>query len=146
MQSTLNEVRKHIDDTSALIDRLTADRADLKKALGATGYTTFEQVRADEKAYGKLRELADVERLLGKAAERLATLQDNADRLDSALHRLERLAQAQSATGEKVDSAEIAAIMEDARRQEPEQGPATVEEHVQEEQLKQMFDTEVAGR
>ena len=146
VQSTLTELRKHIDDTSALIERLTGDRADLKKALGAFGYTTFEQARADDKAYAKLRELADVERLLSDARDRLATLKDDADRLESAVHRLERLAQAQSATGEKVDSAEIAVIMEDARREEPEQGPATVEEHVQEEQLKQLFDTEVAGR
>ena len=145
VESTLSELRQRIDDTSGLIDRLSGDRRDLRAALSKLGYTSFEQVAADQNAYAKLRELADVERLLSDSTDRLAAMRETADRLESALRRLQRLAQAETATGQEVDRAEMASILEEARRQEPPQGPATVEEHVQEEQLRQLFEREVAG-
>jgi hypothetical protein len=145
VESTLKDLRQRIDDTSALVERLSGEGKGLRQQLAALGYTSFEQVAADQKAYAKLRELADVERLLSDSTGRLAAMQNSADRLDGALRRLQRLAETESATGEQVDRAEIASIMEDARRQEPQQGPATVEEHVEQEQLKQLFDTEIAA-
>jgi len=80
--------------------------------------------------------------LLAAARARLERLQADVPQLESALRRLERLEEAEAATGEAVDEAEIEQIVERLRAEAAEPGLVTVEEHMQREALRAVFEAE----
>jgi hypothetical protein len=110
--------------------------------VGSLGYGDFDSLAADAEAYALLAEMAEVDRLLAAGRARLQQLQADVPRLESALRRLERFEEAEAATGEAFDKAEIDDIVERLRAEAAEPGPITVEEHMQREALRDVFEAE----
>ncbi|NLW50584.1 MAG: hypothetical protein GXY85_07025 [Candidatus Brocadiaceae bacterium] len=146
VSGTLEEARARIESTRAVLADLEAERADLRRAVQATGHRDFESLAADPQAYTLLTELAEVDRLLESARTRLERLSVDVPRLESALRRLERFERAEAATGEEVARAEIEQIVARLQAEAVETGPVTVEEHMQRQALRAMFEAEFEPR
>ena len=144
VSGTLEEARTRIVSTEQHVEDLEDSRKDLRKQVAALGYDDFESLAADAEAYALLTELGDMDRLLEAGRARLERLRADVPRLESALRRLERFEAAESATGEPIDEGEIEQVVERLRAEAAEPGPVTVEEHMQREALRAVFDAEFA--
>ena len=81
-------------------------------------------------------------RVTATAQQRLEQQNALLPRMQAALRRITRIADAES-TGVELDEKDIEKILEEARRKPVDLGPATVEEHVQREKLKKLFEGEL---
>lgn len=142
---SLEEARDYVKKTGKHIEHLEDSRRNLRKKIAARGHGDFESLAADAEAYALLTEMGDVDRLLQSARSRLERLNSDVPELESALRRLERLQEAESATGERVDEAEIERIVERLRADTTEPSPVTVEEHMQREALRALFEGEFSA-
>jgi predicted RNase H-like nuclease (RuvC/YqgF family) len=142
LEATVIELGVRIDKTGDHIEELAEGRDALKDDLDDRGHREFEALTQDADAYYLLKELAEVEQLLEQAKTRLAAMRRLRERAQSAARRLGRIVDAESATGVKVDESEITQILEEARAEPADAGPATVEEHVERQRLKELFESE----
>lgn len=142
VSGALDEARERIDSTQQHAEALEDSRKDLRKQVAALGYGDFDSLAADADAYALLTELAEVDRFQAAAWARLERLQADVPQLESALRRLERFEETEAATGEAVDEAEIEQIVQRLRAEAAEPGLVTVEEHMQREALRTVFEAE----
>lgn len=145
VSATLEKAREHAQTTKQHVEDLEDSRKGLRKKVAALGFDDFELLAADPAAYALLTELGEVDRLLDAGRARLERLRSDVPQLESALRRLERFAEAESATGEPVDEAEIEQIVERLRADVAEPAPVTVEEHMQREALRALFEGEFSA-
>ncbi len=138
---TLEELKGRIERTEDYIGQLRDEREELKQKLHKHGYADFEALRADPAAYALLEELAELDRLLDESEGWLRRARETLEQLRVAERRIDRLARGESAMGVEVDQTEVERILREARTPPPS-GPATVEEHVNREQLRQLFESE----
>ncbi|MCF7853165.1 MAG: hypothetical protein K9N51_00085 [Candidatus Pacebacteria bacterium] len=137
LQRTLDE---HIADTVTYIQRLDDDREGLRSQVTESGYASFEELAADDDAYALLKELYEVRQLEREAEKRLAVFREKQDRVSSAVRRAQRLLEAREALGETANLPDIAALRREVEQSTMQRGPTTVEEHVEREQLRELFE------
>jgi len=135
------ELSAQIRKTEEHVGRLREDRKLLKTKIKEAGFADFAALSKDAAGYALLKELAQIDRLAAAATARQAQLKSALVRVEAAVRQIKRLADAES-TGVVLGENELDRILEDARRQPVATGPATVEEHVEKEQLKKLFEEE----
>jgi len=146
-QATVQEVEKHIAEmkeritsTEVYADDLADDAQQLVDQLRSLDHGDFDAVAADPEGLALLEELAEAERLQRRTEEALDTLRRSLPRMESALRRIRRLADAQSASGMEEAADEIARILKEAGEAPLPSVPATVEEHFERQQLRELFE------
>jgi len=140
-QAAVADLGKQIESTRAYIKKLGAERDALKRKIRELGFTNFAAIANDPRGFALLTELGEVDRMAAAAQARLVEREALLLRMEAAERQIRRRADAQ-ATGVEFDETEIAAILDQAKRPPAELGPATVEEHVARERLKQLFERE----
>lgn len=141
VHQTMGELQDATEDTEDYIDQLRHEREDLKERLRARGYADFDALAEDPTAYAMLEELAELNRLIEKSEQWLSDARQNLERLRVAERRIDRLARGELAMGIEVDPEEVNRILREARTPPPS-GPTTVEQHVQREELRDLFQSE----
>ncbi|MFO8008693.1 MAG: hypothetical protein R6V05_13260 [Candidatus Brocadiia bacterium] len=141
VRTTLGELEVRITDTEDYIAELRDERERLRDDLADGDYGDFSELADDAAAYARLEELAEVDRLIEDSEQWLAQARRNLEQLRIAARRIDRLARGETATGVEVDQAEIERILREARTPPPAK-PATVEEHVEREELRRLFESE----
>jgi hypothetical protein len=141
VRAARKDLEERVRMTEDHVERLEEDREDLKERVEEFGYGEFEQVAQDAAAYGMLKELAEVDRMLTESRRWLEQARHNVEQLGMAERRIERLARGEEAMGTEAEPAEIERILREARTPPPS-GPITVEEHVEREQLRRLFEEE----
>jgi len=141
VQSAVADLKEQIANTHDYIQKLASERDTLKGKIRELGFTDFAAIAKDPRGFALLTELGEVDRMAAAAQARLAEREALLIRMEAAERRIRRRADAE-ATGVEFDETEIAAILDEAKRPPEALGPATVEEHVARERLKQLFERE----
>jgi hypothetical protein len=142
LEQTQVSLSSQIQKTSDYLETLANDRKQISKEIDALDYPDFDALAKDPRGYALLKELADIDRFSAQAREQLDTMSRTQVRIETALRRLRRLAQAEQVTGADISEAEIAQIMREANQVPTAPLPATVEAHAQKEELRQLFEQE----
>ncbi|MFO7958087.1 MAG: hypothetical protein R6X33_13425 [Candidatus Brocadiia bacterium] len=142
LEQAARTLRGRIEGTESYIEELRADRRRLRDEIEEKGYTDFADVEKDPEGYALLEELAEVDRLMHEARAWLEDARETLERTRVASRRLERLAGAEEATGVEVSDEEIREVLAEVEATPAEPGPTTVEEHVERERLKELFEEE----
>ncbi len=138
----VEELGVRIAETEQYLTQLIDGRRDVKALLASLGHGDFESIAGDPKGYALLQELADVDRLAGGSERWLVEARADLARMEVAERRLARIAQGEEVTGVEVDESEIARILQEARTGPQVAKPITVEEHVEREALRDLFEAE----
>lgn len=132
------ELNRGIEGTTSYLAELKNDRARLQREIKTLGFPDFDSIAADSKGLLLLQELASLDQLHEDTAERLDAMHHNAARIEVAARRVERLHDAETATGIEVTRGELEAILDTTAGAAPE----TVEEHVARARLQSLFERE----
>lgn len=141
MQAEVSALETRLADLAALEEQLAEDAAALRARVRDAGHDDYATLAADAEARGALRELAEVERLLARTAgERQRTetaLEANRD----LLRRLSRHIAAEEALGHEVTRAHLEEMARGVQRAvEPAPGEQTLDDVVEEQRLKELFE------
>ena len=141
----VEELGVRIDETEDYLADLNDGRRDVRALIASLGHSDFESIAGDPKGYALLQELADVDRLAGGSEQWLVEARADLDRMEVAARRLARIARGEEVTGVEVDEAEIARVLQEARAGPRLTPTITVEEHIEREALRDLFDEEFGG-
>lgn len=142
LEQRVQNVRSGIQETRGKLNRLREDRREVKQRIERLGHADFESLAADAAGYAMLKELAELDRLIPALEDWLAKAQDKLDRLEVAERRFERLAEVESATGTPIEQTELEEMLEEMEPPPRAAAPATVEEHVEREDLRRLYQRE----
>ena len=139
VQEAVADLEGQISSSRAYIEKLAKEREALRTKVRALGFADFAAISKDPNGYALLKELEELDRVMATAQQRLEEQNALLPRMQAALRRITRMADAES-TGVELDEKEIENVLEEARRKPVDLGPATVEEHVEREKLKKLFE------
>lgn len=139
IEAAVAELKAQIEKTGPHIKKLEQDEKALKSQIRELDFPDFAAITEDARGYALLRELDEIGRMMAAAGERKVANEALLIRMEGAARRVQRRAEAE-ATGSEINEEEIRAILEEARRKPSSSTPATVEEHVEREQLKRLFE------
>ncbi len=143
VEATIDELSRRIEETRGHIERLERDREDLRSRLRGFGYADFDSLAADDAAYAVLVEYAEVLAMIDRAESAIAQYSDSLERLRSALRRIRRVAGSEPAVGRETAEGEIRDILQQTEHERVDLGPATVQEHVERERLREVFEDQM---
>lgn len=141
VQAAVTQFRGQIAATRTYLQSLRTDRAALKERIAALDIEGFEAVMADPRGRPLMTELGEVDRMVAAQTERLAEMEATLIRLETAARRVQRRAEAAEA-GVEIDRDAIERILDEARRPPLALGPETVEEQLQRERLRTLYEQE----
>lgn len=144
LEATTEELRSKTAAAERYLEQLKTDRTRLAAEVRKSRHKDFDSIAADEQGMLLLKELAEVEGLIVSSETRLARYRADSGRMEAALRRIRRLAAARNVTGEYPDRAEVERILEEAFRPDSGGTPVTVEAHVEREELRALFERDVA--
>ncbi len=138
VEDAIHETRNFLAATQAQISELHAEETQLKERIKDRGHKDFDALAEDPVAYGLLEELAQVRQLSRDAEARLEALESDLARLQAVRRRLERMAEARHA-GADISDEEVANILDESPSglRPPQR---TVEEHLEREELRDLFE------
>jgi len=139
IEAAVAELRTQIESTGPHIKKLEHDKEALKSQIRELKFPDFAALTKDARGYALLKELDEIGRMIAAAEERKVANEALLIRMEGAARRVSRRVEAE-ATGTEFNEEEIQAILEEARRKPSPSAPATVEEHVEREQLKKLFE------
>ncbi len=142
LEQAADSLLARIENTEAYISQMRQERRGLSERIRRAGYGEFAEIAGDPEGYALLVELAEVDRLIEQSEAWLRRAQDTMARTRAAARRLSRLAGAEDATGVEVAEEEIREILAEIEATPAAPGPATVEEHVERERLRELFEAE----
>lgn len=137
-----DEIESALSALPDLRERLRGDAAELRASLDARGHATFDAAAEDPAAFAELRELADVERLLARADENEVALRSELEQLDDALRQLRRQVESEEVLGNSLTSDEVERMLEEIRADNTPGTPTTVDEFLEREELRELFERE----
>lgn len=143
LEFAVNELRPQLSKTEALVGSLERERVDLARKLKAMTPGSFDDLSSNTAAYALLKELGEVDDLLRLATARAGELRANVDRVEGALRRVRRFAEAEAVLDIDITAADIERIVTESRKPLKGADAATVEQHLQTERLRTLFENEI---
>jgi len=141
VESAVADLKKQIENTRTHINKLGDERKLVKSKVAALEFDDFAAIARDPKGYALLKELEEIDQMAAAAAKRLPEQENLLVRLEAALRRIKRHAEAEAA-GVELDEKGIQSILEEARQKPTAAVVVTVEEHVERAKLQKLFESE----
>lgn len=140
LEHVQKDLEQRIEKTENYLDELRSDADDLSARVIDTGYADFDELIEDAAALRTLQELHEVKLLQAQAKKRLAAYRDSLDDVESAIRRAKRLVRARKALDQDARLPDAGAIRAEINETSRELGPITVEERIDRETLRGLFE------